>query len=62
MSHSPPDAEVLTELRVLLTDAFVLLQPDKAGHDVHVDGSLARVWREKYAKLVGKLGNSNPAE
>lgn len=46
---------VLQEARVLLTDAYMLLSADKPGFDVHVNGSLAAVWREKYEKLIAHV-------
>jgi hypothetical protein len=46
---------VLQEVRVLLTDAYVLLAAEKPGFDVHVDGSLAAVWRDKYEKLIAHV-------
>jgi hypothetical protein len=46
---------VLQEARVLLTDAYVLLSTGKPGFDVHVDGNLASVWRDKYEKLIAHV-------
>lgn len=46
---------VMREVRVLLTDASLLLTPDKPGFDVHVDGNLAAVWRDKYARLIAHV-------
>jgi len=46
---------MLQEVRVLLTDAYALLSAGKPGFDVHVDGSLAAVWRDKYEKLIAHV-------
>lgn len=46
---------VMQEVRTLLTDAYVLMSADKPGFDVHVDGSLAAVWRDKYEKLIAHV-------
>lgn len=55
-----PSAEDLQEARILLTDAYVLFGQAEVDGRLKLD-SLGEVWRQKYEKLIPRLGSpTNP--